>query len=87
MGFLLRRLLVYGRWLALAAATTAAAGLYGVLSTREEIALFGGAPHAIEWWEPYVWPAVSFVVVGRVLRMALNRLAGAATETLTRLRR
>lgn len=87
MFFLLRRLVAYGRWLALAAAMAVAGGVYGVLSTRDEIALFGGAPHVIEWWEPYVWPAVAFVVVGKVLRLLLNRVVGAAGDTLNRLRR
>lgn len=87
MFFLLRRLVAYGRWLALAAAMAAAGGVYGVLSSRDEIALFGGTPHVIEWWEPYVWPAVAFTVVGKALRMVLNRAVGAAGETLNRFRR
>jgi len=87
MGFLLRRLVAYGRWLALGSAAAAAAGVYGILSTRDEIAVLGGVPHVIAWWEPYVWPAVTFIVVGRVLRMALSRAAGVAGETLDRLRR
>jgi len=86
MWFVMRQVMRYGRYVAWSVAVAAAAGVYGILSVRDEIALFGGAPHIIEWWEPYVWPPVAFVIVSRILRMALNRFAGAANETLNRLR-
>ena len=87
MGFLLRRLMAYGRWVSLLAAGTAAAAVYGIFTTREEITLFGGAPHVIEWWEPYVWPAVTFIVVGRILRMVIRRFTASATAHVARIRR
>ena len=87
MGFLLRRLLAYGRWVSLAAATSVAGAVYAVLSTREQIAPFGGEPHVIEWWEPYVWPAATFIVVGRVLRMVIRRFTASATAHVGRIRR
>lgn len=87
MGFLLRRLLAYGRWVSLAAATSVAGAVYAVLSTREQIAPFGGEPHVIEWWEPYTWAAVAFVVVNRGLRMILGRFAAAAGAHMARIRR
>ncbi len=87
MWFLMRQVMRYGRYVAWTVAAAAAAGVYGILSERDEIALFGGEAHVIEWWEPYVWPPVAFVIVSRVLRMTLSRFAGAANETLNRLRR
>tara|TARA_R110000772_G_scaffold49123_9_gene113068 strand:+ start:14035 stop:14322 length:288 start_codon:yes stop_codon:yes gene_type:complete len=87
MWFLMRQVMRYGRYVAWSMAAAVAAGVYGFLSTREEIALFGGAPHVIEWWEPYVWPPVVFVIVSRVLRMVLSRFAGAANAHMARLRR
>lgn len=87
MTFLLRRLLAYGRWVVLTLATAAAGGVYTVLSTHDSIAPLGGEPHVVEWWEPYVWPAVTFLVVGKAGRMAVNRLGLRAGEQLARLRR
>ncbi|MBD3666363.1 MAG: hypothetical protein HUJ16_00260 [Kangiella sp.] len=87
MGFLLRRLMAYGRWVSLAAAAAEAAAVYGILTTREEIVLFGGAPHVSEWWEPYVWPAATFIVVGRILRMVIRRFTASATPHVARIRR
>lgn len=87
MWFLMRQVMRYGRYVAWSMAVAVAAGVYGFLSTREEIALFGGAPHVIEWWEPYIWPPVVFVIVSRVLRMVLSRFAGAANAHMARLRR
>ncbi|HBC06801.1 MAG TPA: hypothetical protein DC046_04370 [Rhodospirillaceae bacterium] len=87
MWFLMRQVMRYGRYVAWTVAAAAAAGLYGILSVRKEITLFGGEAHVIEWWEPYVWPPVAFVIVSRVLRMVLNRFAGAANAHMARLRR
>ena len=87
MWFVMRHLMRYGRYVAWTAAAASAAAVYGYMSTREDITLFGGAPHVIEWWEPYVWPAVAFIVVGRVLRMMLGRFASAANQHVARLRR
>ncbi len=87
MWFLMRRILAYGRFLAWTAAMAAAGGAYVFLSTRQEITLFGAAPHVLEWWEPYVWPAVVFIVVGRILRGVLRRTLGAANTHVGRISR
>jgi hypothetical protein len=87
MWFLMRQVMRYGRYVAWTLAAGAAAAVYGYLNTHDQIALFGGAPHVIEWWEPYVWPAATFIVVSRVLRMVLHRFAASANAHVARIRR
>ena len=87
MWFLMRRIMAYGRWIAWMTALGAAGAVYAHLSTREQITILGGEPHIIEWWEPYAWPAVTFIIVGRVVRMVLKRTVGTATAKVARLKR
>lgn len=87
MWFLLRQFRRYARFVIWGAALTSGGAVYTLLSTREVIAPFGGEPHVIEWWEPYVWPLVTIVVVSRGLRMVLNLVTAAANAHLARLRR
>jgi len=87
MWFLMRQVMRYGRFVVWSMAVAAAGLVYGFLSTRTEITLFGGEAHHIEWWEPYAWPAVTLIVVGRTLRMVLNRTVGAANAHVARIRR
>ena len=67
-------------------AAAVAAAVYTVLSTRDQITLFDGAPHIVEWWEPYVWPGVAFIVTQRLGAWMVRRTLRQVQDGLNRLK-